>query len=398
MDLWGKLTGTVFLELTSAEPEQVLAAAGEMGIELNSIQKKTEITITFSIAKHNLHTLKKLCERRGCSLKILRENGFFGYTAGLIRRPILVSGMLLLLLLTMFLPEHILFLKVEGNHLVPTSVILNEARNNGMHFGAHSRSVRSEAVKNALLSAIPELQWLGVNTQGCVAVISVRERVEADDAVPGKHVGSIVASRDGYVLSGTVIRGNGLFQVGQAVTEGQTLISGYTDCGIYIQAVRAEGEVFAQTTREIDVVFPANWFAKRGEERDTRRYSLLFGKKRINLWKGSGILGVGCGRMYKEYYLSLPGGFQLPVALCVESSIAFETEEFDISEAEAQEYLSACAESYLLGQMNAGEILQKEENLTLSGGVYHFRGSYVCKEMIGRERMEQIGEINGKNA
>lgn len=31
-------------------------------------------------------------------------------------------------------------------------------------------------MKNALLSAIPELQWAGVNTYGCRAVISVRER------------------------------------------------------------------------------------------------------------------------------------------------------------------------------------------------------------------------------
>ena len=36
--------------------------------------------------------------------------------------------------------------------------------------------IRSEKVKNSLLQRIPQLQWAGINTDGCVAVISVREK------------------------------------------------------------------------------------------------------------------------------------------------------------------------------------------------------------------------------
>ena len=63
-------------------------------------------------------------------------------------------------------------------------------------------------------------------------------------------------SRDGFIVSATVTRGNFLCRVGQSVKAGQVLISGYTDCGICIQATRAEGEIYAQTSRDFAAVTP----------------------------------------------------------------------------------------------------------------------------------------------
>ena len=163
--------------------------------------------------------------------------------------------------------------------------ILSAAEDCGIVFGASRRRVRSEKTKNALLSAIPQLQWAGVNTSGCVATISVRERTEAVQAEDSKFIQSIVAIRDGYVLSATVTEGTGLVIPGQSVQKGQILISGYTDCGICIRAEGAAGEVMAQTSRELEAVMPAK-YDQRTQNREVRKhYSLLIGKKRIKLWK-----------------------------------------------------------------------------------------------------------------
>ncbi len=397
MDLWKSLAGMIEVELTSAEPELALGAISASGIELVRVHQKSELTYTFRIIRKDYASIAKLCDKIGKTLKILRKTGLYWTGKYLLRRPVLLAGMVLLLALVFYLPSRVFFVRVEGNVTVPARKILAAAEESGIGFGTSRRRVRSEKVKNALLAAVPELQWAGVNTAGCVATISVRERTDAETEQQEYEVTSIVASRDGYILSGTVTSGNALFQVGQAVKAGQVLVSGYTDCGLCIQATRSEAEIIAETSRSLEAVTPSTRL-QRGEITATQKnYSLLLGKKRINLWKDSGILPPGCGRMYMEYYVTLPGGFQLPAALCVETFTTYETFRSEILQVEAEEALSDYAGSYLSQQMVAGSILSRSETASLEDGIYRMDGQYVCAEMIGRVQREQIGETNGKS-
>ena len=178
---------------------------------------------------------------------------------------------------------------------------------------------------------------------------------------------------------------------------GQVLISGYTDCGICIQATRAEGEIYAQTSRSFAAVTPVKWTA-RGEQTAVRRkYSLILGKKRINLWKDSGILQGSCDRMDRRYELTLPGGFRLPVTLCVEEYTFYDWERMTLEPEAAEAALSRFAQSALTQQMVAGRIISREESVTQSEDKYLLEGTYACVEMIGRVRREQIGDTNGKS-
>ena len=234
-----------------------------------------------------------------------------------------------------------------------------------------------------------------MNTKGCVAVISVRERTLPEETKERAGVSGIVASRDGVVESCTVIRGSLLCSPGQAVKTGQTLISGYTDCGLYLQATQAEGEVYALTRRQLCVITPGICITARETETVKKKYSLLIGKKRINLWKDSGIWDTSCGRMYSEYYVTLPGGFSLPVALAVDTYVFRETED---SAMEITQYqLSKFARQYLEGQMVAGIIKDSIVSFSKEENAVYLTGSYICSEMIGRVQQEQIGEIYVEN-
>ena len=256
--------------------------------------------------------------------------------------------------------------------------------------------VRSEKVKNALLSSVPQLQWVGVNTSGCTAVISVRERMEEESCSDPYEVSNLIADRDGYILSALITGGTPLVAPGDTVIQGQLLVSGYTDCGMIIRATRAEGEIVAQTNREITAIMPAEYTFAATDSEILYQFSMILGKKRINLWKDSRISDTGCGRMYEEYFVSLPGGFQLPMAFCVDRYISYDLQQSVLPETDAQNQLQIFSESYLLGQMVAGRILQKQHRLTFSGGLYKLKSNYVCTETIGREQREQIGVINGK--
>lgn len=393
MDLWQSVMGQVELALTSADPERSLEAIRAQGIDLLDIRPDGELTLTFRIARKEESRLRQLCEKRGEILRLRKRRGLYWTLRGATKRPVLTLGLAGLLAATLYLPSRVLFLQVEGNTTVPSRKILEAAAEAGVRFGASRRQVRSEKLKNALLAAVPELQWAGVNTAGCVATISVREKLPAQP-VQESTLSSIVASRDGFVLSATVTRGTGLCAPGQTVKAGQTLISAYTDCGICIRATGAEGEVFAQTHRSLTVIRPLIWQEKGETTAAKRKISLCLGKKRIILWKDSGILGGSCGRMCSSYPLTLPGGFRLPVSLTVETHTDAVLTPMDAES--AGEGLSEFARTYLQAQMVSGTIANYRESVTAADGVIRLTGEYVCTEMIGRVRQEQMGDLYGK--
>lgn len=398
LDFWRSVDGMVEAELTSAEPETAFDAIGRGNIEIRNVQKLSELTHSFLVSRRNVQLLAELCKKRGETLRVQRKKGLYWGIRQILARRFLLFGGMMLLTIVLWMPSRVFFICVEGNDTIPDRKIIEAAETCGIMFGASRRAVRNEKVKNALLSAVPELQWAGVNTSGCTATISVRERSEPEDTGKENMVASIDASRDGYILSCTVTKGNLLVKPGSSVKEGQTLISAYTDCGRTIRAEQAEGEVFAQTSRAVEAVMQANYLQKGKQTEIKRKISLLLRKKRIFLWKDSGIWDASCGRMYEEYYVTLPGGFRLPFALCVEEYVCCETSETVIPEAEAEARLTVFSERYVTENMVAGKIIHAQQTVQLEGGSYRMKTNYACVEMIGRVRQEQIGDTNGENS
>ena len=392
MNLWNSLAGFVTLELTSASPGDLLQKITEQGISLHRVEWISDLSVRCDIRRRDYRFVRKIIEKRGDSLEIHRKWGLYWPVRTLRKRKFLTAGMCILLMLLMFLPTRVLFLQVEGNARIPSARILEAAEESGICFWASRRAVRSEKVKNALLGALPELQWAGVNTRGCLAVISVRERTATEEEVKQKQVCSIVAVKDGIVDFCTATEGNLLCRVGQAVKAGEVLISAFTDCGICIRATAAQGEIYARTKEEITVTTLSQCYTKGATTDKKQKFSLLIGKKRINLWKDSGIWEGSCDRMYAEYYITLPGGFTLPVAFVRETFLYREMETISLDTHVLQNTMTDAGRSYLKGKIVAGQILSGTESFSFEEDSCSMNGIYLCREMIGRVQMEKIGE------
>ena len=394
MEFWKSLAGMVQAELTSADMARTLDAVNNSGIQIWNAVPQGDLTIRFCIRRSDWRRLTELMRRRGERLQLIGRSGIYWSAKGMLGRPVLMIGLVFFLAFVLFVPSRIYFVQVEGNAAIPDNLILEAAEESGICFGASRRAVRSEKMKNELLSALPQLQWAGVNTYGCVAVISVRERSTTETASTQDTISSIVAARDGIILSCTATRGNMLCIVGQAVQAGDVLISGFTDCGLAVTATRAEGEIMAETRRELMIATPSEYQIRSGIQDRTTKYSLIIGKKRINFYKGSGIWDTSCGKMYTEYHLTLPGGFQLPVTLVKEVETTY---ELSVGRQEtAETILEQAAERYLRQIMVAGSITNSDTLITEADGVSFLTGEYACTEMIGRVQREKIGEYNGK--
>ncbi len=395
MGLWRSLNGEISVKLTSADTEGMLSAIDDAGITVYEVCLLEPLTMKIRIRRQELKRIRAITHKRGGKLQLDKRIGAYWDIKSLLHRPVLLLGLAAIFLLGLYLPTRIFFIQVEGNVTVPTNLIIEQAELCGIRFGAMRSEVRSEKMKNALLQALPQLQWAGINTSGCLAVISVRERDETE-VQNEKGVSSIVAVRDGVISSCTVTRGNGVCRPGQAVRAGEVLISGYTDCGLSVRADQAEGEVFAKTERELSVITPVSYHRKMSVQRKIKKYGLIIGKKRINFYEDSGILDPTCDKMYLENYVTLPGGFVLPVALITEEWTYYDTSAA-VSVDDASQQLQDFAREYLSEQMIAGAILSADETVMSDGATGMLTGRYACEEMIGRVQKEEIIKPNDKH-
>lgn len=395
MNIWQSLSGRLTVEITTSAPERLFDELLQSEIAISCIQKQTDLTYQFQIFRKNYRRLSRITQKHGDSVSIIHRHGLYWTIRAAGKRPVLLCLIFLLSVLSVYLPSRVLLIEVSGNHAIPANQILEAASNCGIRFGAKRNHVRSEKVKNQLQSTLPQLQWAGINTAGCRAVISVRERTESEPEPDHYVVSNLIAEQDAYILSVTADSGTPMVQPGDAILKGQVLISGYTDCGRYIQATRASGEILAQTNRSLTAIMPAN-LSSIGMITDTKyAISVLIGKKRINLWKDSRISDTGCGRMYEEYFVSLPGGFKLPIAFAIDRFYSFTPQNSSVKKTDAFQSLNHFSDECLLRQMTAGKILHKQQSITLTEGVYMLKSDYICTEIIGMERREQIGDRNG---
>ena len=375
MDPIWKLTGWVRLRLTSAQPEGRLREFARQ-IRLERIEFIDSLTAEFDTSAGDARKLRLLDGER---LEKIGGGGLPRLLGILWQWRIFTAAVVLLGFLTVLLPTRIWFVEVRGNGDVPAALILEKAADCGVSFGASRRALRSEQVKNHLLWAIPELRWAGVNTEGCVAVITVALRQEAD-APASKAPGDVVAALDAVVTEIFPQTGNALATPGQAVRAGEILISGTTDLGLTFRSDRAAGEVYGLTRRTFSAVLPEKHLERGDISRMVRKFSLRIGKKYVNFSNDSGILYGTCVKMRKVNDLTLPGGFVLPVALVTDTYLVCDTEQ--VSREISVEEILAQVRRYAREQMTAGAILSEESRLTGTA----LTAVLECREMIGAFR------------
>lgn len=385
-----RLDRFITLCFTAAEPERLISKLSEKQIEMMNVDWIDLLTVKVSIKHSQLAQTRGILSQMGARYHIISREGLLWYVFSMCKRPVLLVGMICFILLAVFLPRRILKIEIIGNEMITNNQMIQALEASGICIGAKTAEIRSENIKNVLLGKLPELQWVGITTSGCVATVNVKERSTVSDEYRDNNtVSSIVAIYDGIISEMTVYCGNPLYRVGEAVKAGDTIISGYADYGIKTVAQRANGEVFAYTHRNLHMITPFNKAYREYKTSERVCYRLQIGKKVINLCNHSGISDSSCVKMYEEYYCHLPGNYQLPVSVQKVTYRYYEMTDVPQTEEDIQ-WIPQYARRYLLSQMVAGNILSESFAWDTNSDICALVGTYACYEMIGKEKREEI--------
>ena len=379
------LKGVVTGRVESGFPERVLNLCAEYGVAFWDLCWESPVAFTFTMTRRDWKRLRRLTRHIDCEMAAVRWRGtpFF---LGRMRYRVGLWVTLLACTVGLFFGSFFIWdFEIEGNVNVSQQEILRALEKHGVGFGTYGFSVDSPELRNYILLEIPELSYIAVNVNGCRAYVQVRERIFAPEIIDKKKAGNTIAAKDALVTAVQPWDGEKQVLPGTMVKEGQLLISGVVENDFAgARYLRGMGKVYGRTWYHLQCRVPLTVQEKSytGEEKVQR--ALLVGKKRINLYIGSSILGDTCDKITNWNKWELPGGVALPVTMVTETLRPYELTGRQRSGKEALALAEEVLDARLAGYLEEGEILSREVTSEVVDGDLVVTLSAECQEQIGR--------------
>lgn len=384
MDKWLRtFRGSCHIQVSGVAKEQALNRLTKARLRFWGLEHMDDFTWRLWILSADIKQVTTILERSQSTWQVVERTGGLWLLRGFQKRKLFLFFLIFALVSVYFSSEYIVFIKVEGNETVSTATILEELENFGLTLGTSTADLNPHDLKFKTLTRIPQLEWLTVTTNGCVATVTVRERRESQYLVDRKTTTNIVAKEAALVTDISVLSGVAACAKGDIVTKGQLLISGYGDLETSVVSMAALGEVYGRTWRRLDLVMPAVFTQKQEKIATETSYGIIFGRKRINFSKNSGNVGVECDKMVDIEPLTLPGGYTLPIYWVTETVTTWNLEPVAVSQMVATSVLMEQGENLVRQELVAGQMEKQTVCVTKQGDLYHLNGIYQCHEMIG---------------
>ncbi len=372
------LRGCVRLRLRGCEPERCLQSLLRGGVAFWSTEKPDEFTLLLTLYRTDAARAVQIVRRCQCDAELTTLHSLRSDFYGLKKRWALLLGMLLVIAGAVLLPNVILSVEVTGCEALEPERITRALTDLGVGFGTWGPSIDSEQLRNDLLRTVPELRWIGVNWSGMKAKVQVSEHGAEITPLDRTTYTSLVACADGVVTGVEAYSGQALVEKGDAVREGQVLISGLVDLERCWRATRALGEVYAETRREWTVLTPDSRVLRAPERLCGVCVYLCAGRKRIKIFGSSGIFMADCVKMINRSVM------RLPLSLCVERYYRTTPQEAALSQPQARALFRDHTQRRTADELIAGTVLSEEDALTRGGGLWRLTTILHCREMIAR--------------
>ena len=107
---------------------------------------------------------------------------------------------------------------------------------------------------------------------------------------------------------------------------------------------------------------------------------------------GGGIPEKPCEKETKTYWLTLPGGFSLPLGIAITGIYEYDTKDEILQEASVQQSLLGQIQTRAQRDMIAGTILDSRCRIQTADGCIRLCATLRCEEMIARMQPANLKE------
>lgn len=389
------IQGCITVEIRGAEAEEVLNCCAESALRFWKVRRIDELTMRMSIFRRGWDELCAIAARTNCELVRVRERGLPSTARTLRRRFVLLAGALLFSALLLWSSLHVWEIEVYGNETVSDWEIISALDSIGVGIGSFWPGFVPDNIRSRALVLLPELSFLTVNIRGSRAEVIVRERTPVPEVFDEASCCDIVAEKPGIITEIRVLNGERLVSAGQTVAAGDKLVGGAVASSFSpLRFEHARAEVYARTWYTLTAKKPLETIKKTEKLQMQRYISLIWGSKRINFYKSSGIFTVDCAKITLEHYLSMEGVFSLPIGISETRVTQYKTETVRLDPVLAESELQTQLYDSLLRQIGQdGDVEDVSFSSSVSNGVLTVTLHAQCLEEIGTERQLSQDDI-----
>ncbi len=378
--------GSVRATVECPYPERLVNLCALNDIEFWDFERADPTTVRLTMHIRGYRRLAGLAGKAGFSVTGVRKEGVPYFLWRFRKRYILLIGAAAVFVAVWAMSLFVWEIDVYGNEKVSKQQILSALGDVGVGIGSFGPTIVSEAISNDILLKIPELAWIAVNVYGSHADILVRERIEKPELLDKNAPTMVYAVKPGIIEKMSVLEGTGALKAGATAAAGDILISGIMDSlSNGRRTVHAMGEVWARTWYELSVAMPLETSVKSYTGETEKKTALIIAGKRLNLYFNAGISFPDYDKMTTIKYLTLPGGFVLPIAIVRDEYTEYDPVGIKLPVLEAETLL----QRRLLDRLalaSDGEVVKTDFETTLKDGVVTVTLTAECLEQIGRER------------
>lgn len=235
--------------------------------------------ITASTTLQGYLQIRESARKSGMRVRVSEKKGLIFFLKKHKKRIGLLIGIVICAIMLVFLSQFVWSVSVVGNTTLDEDYILEVFEEYGIKVGAIITKEEIEIAVDKAATDIPKLSWVTVNRKGAVAVIEVREKIEAPEMYDKLTPTNLVASEDGVVLGVDILYGNAEVKIGSAVTKGDLLISGVITHPDFTESlIHADGHVKALVKKKnVSTCNNFEFFAL--EQEKTKKSVFFFGLK-----------------------------------------------------------------------------------------------------------------------
>jgi len=386
MQLVCHVLGYAVIEASGIAPERYINRLAEQGISFYDVEKISDFAVRLRVLYRSSQRALQIAAHVQCEANIIYLQPGIRGLVKLAKRPVLAIGVLFAIFASLYFPKFVWTVSVSGNETISNDEILRALDSLGVHFGAKNDTIDSIEIKNRLLNLVDGLQWAAINCSGGRCEVLVKEREEEPVILDRRLAVDVIAAQSGVITELSVLQGESLCSVGDAVEAGDVLVTGMSDQIVNLQTSHAQAEIYALTWRDVCAVMPTQHTVNTELQEHHTSVFLQLGRLRIKICGNSRICGVGCDKMISRKILTMPGGITLPVSVITQTCCHYTQQQQHTNRQEATERLSRYAEDAVIRAMTDGTVLTADSSIRTGHGCYCLDAVYACREMIAREQ------------
>lgn len=280
------LKGYVIIRVCGKFPERVLNIATAKDILCWDV-KSIKGGIAFKVSAKAYPFMKEICEKCSCTMSTGAKIGMMFSLKRHKKRHALLWGVGLFFAIVVFSLSFLWEIEIGGNEKIPENEIIALLSESGISRGKFLYFMDPEKACNDIYNKDDRLAWIGIEIRGTKALVSVAEKrpkpYVRDETVPC----NIVADKDGMVYTLHVRIGEPCVNEGDAVLEGQLIVSGILDSAVLgYRTVHADADIIFKTWHEKTVEQPLYEIKRNLSGRYKNRYFLNLSGHKVPLQFG----------------------------------------------------------------------------------------------------------------